>query len=309
MEKIYERICPKCGKKIIYKSYGGWYLSTKRNCLCRECASYLRITHDSDLSILLEDTPETFYWIGFLMADGSFIHNKRLILGLSIKDKTHLLKFANFIHFTGKLDENLISCTIRAQDIEIIPKIMNKFDFKSSKTYNPPKSLFMKFNKILAMSMLIGYIDGDGSIQQKNNKGSIRIKCHSSWFNILNEIYIFLGINRIPIINKEGYVTLTINDKYNLSILKDHISTYNLPILNRKWDKINNIFNSSALHEITKLDISCSRGNRKSKTLREAKELKLNIINDYNNGMRNKDIANKYCISHGYVTKIIHGNN
>ena len=183
------------------------------------------------------------------------------------------------------------------------------FDFKSSKTYNPPKSLFMKFNIILAMSMLIGYIDGDGSIQQKNNKGSIRVKCHSSWFNVLNEIYIFLGINRIPIINKEGYVTLTINDKYNLSILKDHISTYNLPILNRKWDKINNIFNSSALHEITKLDISCSRGNWKSKTLREAKELKLNIINDYNNGMRNKDIANKYCISHGYVTKIIHGNN
>lgn len=52
----------------------------------------------ADLDILLNDTYETYYWIGFIMADGNIINN-RLRLRLSCKDKEHLEKFANFIGY------------------------------------------------------------------------------------------------------------------------------------------------------------------------------------------------------------------
>ena len=47
---------------------------------------------------LLDDTCESFYWIGFLLADGSFnILNGRSAVKLtsSPKDYSHLVKFAN----------------------------------------------------------------------------------------------------------------------------------------------------------------------------------------------------------------------
>ena len=44
---------------------------------------------------LLEETPETYYWIGFLMADGCISFNQsrndyHLSLAISQKDKEHL---------------------------------------------------------------------------------------------------------------------------------------------------------------------------------------------------------------------------
>jgi len=64
------------------------------------------------LERLLENTPEAYYWIGFLMADGNFdIHGyvNRLTLFLSEKDKEHIQKFSQFIEVpvtTRKEKEN-----------------------------------------------------------------------------------------------------------------------------------------------------------------------------------------------------------
>ena len=83
------------------------------------------------------DTPEAFYWIGFLLADGSFYDN-RLKLGLSIKDADHLYKFANFINYTGAVDITDKSISIACKDVEAVQRIKEKFDIRDRKTYNPP---------------------------------------------------------------------------------------------------------------------------------------------------------------------------
>lgn len=240
MTKIYERICPKCGKKIIYKSYGGWHLSTKKNCLCRKCASYLRLDHYADLSVLLEDTPEAFYWIGFLMADGSFIHNKRLSLSLAIKDKDHLLKFVEFIKFKGVVEENLIKCSIKVQDIKIVPKIMKKFSLVSNKTYNPPILDFTYFERPLFLSLLAGFIDGDGNISHQNKRRDffLRIKCHSSWLPILKQFETLIGDFNKCKINNQGYAIMAITNTSLLQDLKEKLLALNIPLMKRKWDII-----------------------------------------------------------------------
>lgn len=41
------------------------------------------MAHNANLQRLLEDTPEAFYWIGFLLADGSFSNGR---IRFAIKD-------------------------------------------------------------------------------------------------------------------------------------------------------------------------------------------------------------------------------
>lgn len=49
------------------------------------------------LSKLLEDTPEKWYWLGFLFADGHLSMRGRLALSLAKKDKEHLEKFSEYM--------------------------------------------------------------------------------------------------------------------------------------------------------------------------------------------------------------------
>jgi hypothetical protein len=84
----YKRICPECGKEIIYKSKGAMNNANKSNSLCHSCTEFkiYSIKRYGDLSVLLNNDYETFYWIGFLLADGSF-SDVRLRFGLAEKDK------------------------------------------------------------------------------------------------------------------------------------------------------------------------------------------------------------------------------
>jgi len=56
----------------------------------------------ANLSVLLEETPITYYWIGFLMADGGFTE-RRIQLGVAEKDLDHLEKFRKFVNSTNKI--------------------------------------------------------------------------------------------------------------------------------------------------------------------------------------------------------------
>lgn len=90
---------------------------------------------------LLEDSNEIYYWIGFLMADGT-LSNESVTLGmeLSTKDELHLNKFAKLINVTvhnrtrelkGK---TYYQCSISIRDKDIIPLIMKKYNFNNNKT-------------------------------------------------------------------------------------------------------------------------------------------------------------------------------
>lgn len=282
----FKRICPNCGKELMYKSKTSYKNAIKSNSLCRSCASKerQREKHCADLSNLLLDTPEAFYWVGFLLADGSFYDN-RLKLGLSIKDSNHLYKFANFINYTGAIDITDKSISVACKDVEIIKQIKEKFDIKDRKTYNPPKTI-LKFNIDLTYALLAGFIDGDGSIknQSKRKDFCLTIKNHSSWESILKEFNSMISNKNLTKLDSRGYAKFTISNTEDLKKLKIKILSLNLPILARKWDVID--LNYTSRHII-------------------ASELRERVIEAHKAGMRNKDIAEKFNTSKSNVTKII----
>lgn len=115
----------------------------------------------SDSSILLKNTPETYYWMGFFIADATFIGN-RLKIQLAQKDISHINKIRKFFKYNGKNKSTNFSVV----DHNIIPLVKSKFNIKKQKTYNPPNlhKIFKTTSPKLIFSFIIGYIDGDGSI-------------------------------------------------------------------------------------------------------------------------------------------------
>lgn len=254
--KKFVRICPKCGKEIEYKSSSALYNATKINSVCRSCAKRNSLKKVGNLSRLLEDTPETYYWVGFLLADGSF-HNNRLKLGLSIVDFAQLKKFGEFINYTGTYGTLSTRKDVTCMDVTLIEKLRKKFDIKDRKTYNPPKtSIFEEMSIDLLAYLFIGFVDGDGHIANLHNRPdfNLKIKTHSSWLPILKifekRLFNLEGHSKI---NNSGYAEMCIG---NTTLLKEfkikYLKNINFSILNRKWDVID--LNYKSKQELANLD-------------------------------------------------------
>jgi hypothetical protein len=196
-----------------------------------------------NFSRLLEETNEKYYWLGFLLADGSFSKRKEIKIGLSIKDENHLIKLKKFLRIEN-IHYYKNSVYICGKDTKIFETITKKYNISSIKTYIPPDLSSIKNDKMF--SLLIGFIDGDGCIskQYKRNDFLLRIKNHKNWQllidNIIDEVYHFLEIPNPPIskIDNSGYSNMTISDTYVLKKIKSKAIQYKLPIINRKWDNI-----------------------------------------------------------------------
>lgn len=273
-----KRECPKCGKELIYKNKDTFRMACKVNGLCRNCAGLKRVNENnersSDLSILLNDSNESFYWMGFILADGCFFED-RLQITLAIKDKEHLQNFANYVKYNISLKDTKTNTTFSSKNIEICPLICEKFDIKPNKTYNPPKTI-KTFTIDQQYCLLAGFIDGDGNIQNQS-KGRkdyfLRIKNHSSWEHILKEFNELIYDRGSVKINNQGYAELNISNTEVLKSLKRKIEEYNLPIMIRKWDIIDYSFESKLV---------------------ASELLKENVLKDLELGMKTKDIAIKY---------------
>lgn len=278
------RTCPKCGRIIEYSCYSSWKNACTKNSLCRSCSYKESAKHCADLSKLLEDTNEAYYWIGFLLADGSFYDN-RLKLGIAIKDKEHLLKFAKFINYSGTIRETDSKIELQCKDLEVIKKIREKFNINDQKTYNPPKTIFTN-NNDLNLSLLAGFIDGDGNIQHPNNRPDffLRVKLHSSWINILKEFNSLICDQDFCRIESRGYALLNISNTKYLQILKQKVLKLNIPILIRKWDIID-------LNFVSKYS--------------SAQVLRDQVIELHKQGYKNKNISSITGTSPANVTKII----
>ena len=201
---------------------------------------------DSDMFILINDELDSFYWIGFILADGHISDSSRIKISLSIKDINHLEKFKNYIE-CSKIIINDKMCSVYFQNKEICPKICEKFDIKSNKTYNPPNFNLYSFNKELLFSLIIGIIDGDGNISRvyKREDSNLRIHLHKSWLDNLifieNFLYDYFLINKEKTysrIGNDGYSNLTISNNILLKKIKKECLRLNLPIMKRKWDNI-----------------------------------------------------------------------
>ena len=188
---------------------------------------------EADLSVLLLDELVSFYWAGFLAADGCFVKN-RLSLVLAAKDKEHVKKFCDFVNCKNHRFFNEISYGVKIQDSFNVPLIKQKFDFKKRKTYNPPKDLSW-MNQEFFWAFVIGYIDGDGSIFHTSNSLCLSINCHKSWIGVLDFIGNQFEPKIIPKINS-GYAKLRTSKKSTLDFLYE--KTQELPVLKRKWNII-----------------------------------------------------------------------
>lgn len=119
---------------------------------------------------------------------------------------------------------------------------MQKYGLSYNKTYNPPNfSCYSGYSKEQLIALLIGLIDGDGSISQNGSEHSnaIVITSHELWKEFYSGLLTTLGI---PLHIKERKETNTISisifkREYCL-LLRDFILSNNLFHLDRKWEKI-----------------------------------------------------------------------
>jgi hypothetical protein len=209
----------------------------------------------NNLYKILEDNPVSGYWLGLVLADGSFIKHKGcsyLSFWLSKKDSWHVQQFAQFIGISNireQLKTNSIGFT--AHDIKTVKNIFETIGINQNipKTYCPPTNL-KKLSKKVLFSLIVGYIDGDGcihNIKVKNGeKQKMTVLAHLSWQEVCcffdSFLYSYFKINKKtktnPTINSRGYSLWTIRDMDILRKIKLEALNLELPIMNRKWDKI-----------------------------------------------------------------------
>lgn len=204
----------------------------------------------SKLEILLEEDLKTYYWIGFLLADG-YLSNKFLDIHISEIDLDHLNKFKMHIKNIGLVSyKKHNDINLRIHNKDIIQKIREKFDFKLRKTYNPPDiKYYYKFTLNQLLAIFIGFIDGDGNIEVLKKCPRIRVRCHISWNQWLKFFMsCFENIQKIRytfhiIEPKEGtkhsqQTYLYLGDRYFIKFLVDFIHKNSIPVLIRKWNKL-----------------------------------------------------------------------
>lgn len=241
----YVRYCPKCGREKIYRSLDS-FRANKDSLLCRVCArtEVFNKKYPNKLVKLLEDTPETYYWIGYLLADGHFYTNRIKFTQNGI-DKISVENFKKYIEGTCdvKYDNKRNQASFSIMSVNVVPEIMTKFDIKSDKTYNPPnKEIFENMDIDLLAYLFIGFVDGDGHIANLHNRPdyNLRIKVHSSWYGVLN-VFIerLFGLSGYVKINKQGYADVAIGDSQILKkFKKKYFENISFEPLHRKWDVI-----------------------------------------------------------------------
>lgn len=123
------------------------------------------------------NSAEKAYWLGFLYADGCVSRNS-LIIRLSIKDKSHLNKFNDFMESNALIKtgwQNSFGTTTEYANLTINSIKVVQDLIKLGCIYQ--KSLILKFPKIsqvpekFIFHFIRGYFDGDGSII-KNKTGN-----------------------------------------------------------------------------------------------------------------------------------------
>jgi hypothetical protein len=195
------------------------------------------------------------YWAGFIMADGCVLFNKpnQLQIMLSSIDTNHLEQLKKDLNWEGvvrvkkkKNKNNYVEvCSISITNENITDDLKNHFNIVPRKTYTckPPNII----DEELIFAFIAGYIDGDGSIFLQNSYPKISIsgtKELLEWMKVYIDKYFPA---KICYKNAELIHSKISNHMYSLHLTNqrvtkfyEYIITYNIPLLNRKWDVIKN---------------------------------------------------------------------
>lgn len=252
------RNCPICGKILTYNYKSDWTKANKLNTPCVNCSinsgRFIKghnLNSPSNpskynLNVLLNDSILSYYWIGFIIADGSFYKNTnnrningiRFELGLLEKDLNHLQKFGNYIN-CNNIQYRKLTKSYRLTFSSVSNNvIMSKLGIPFNKTYNPIDSKFIsKLSDEQRIAMIIGIIDGDGCIL-KNGNGIgriINITSHKNWFGFYKELLLEWNIR---FIKNTNCINCGLSKRNKIDELLQFAKNNNLPILERKWNKI-----------------------------------------------------------------------
>lgn len=138
--------------------------------------------YSCDHSFFLKETPEAFYWAGFIAADGCVLKRKKyntyiLKITLSKKDEKHLILFKKYI----KSDHPIKNYIVRnknyndsvSSEIQICSKQifddLNRFNVVPRKTHIYSFPEWVKNHKYVN-HFIRGYFDGDGSFSSYKQK-------------------------------------------------------------------------------------------------------------------------------------------
>lgn len=190
----------------------------------------------------------SMYWLGFMIADGHIYNKSNIQINLSIKDKLHLLKIQEHI---GDISISLNDSQIRAtiSDRKTTGVLSNDFKWLSNKTKNPIE-IPNFISKDALFSLIIGFIDGDGTI---NKKGHIFIKCDKSWKSNLEYFYYILtGEEKYFNITSDGLSIVYISKLKSLFKIKKRAEDLKLPLMLRKWNRIKSRTIKSDKYDIVK---------------------------------------------------------
>ena len=219
-----------------------------------------KIDKRNAISNLLQETPEAYYWVGFLMADGHF-SDRQIRLAISAQDIEHLKKYKAFINSTNRISfvyENYVR--IHSCDSFVVSHLKSKFAITSNKTYEPCDIQSIQ-NKELLFSLIIGFIDGDGCICKNIHcdAHSISVVGHANWhanhqymqdflYNYFGETNETKGARIREVMaslpqnpEKKGPYKrsdFSLHKKALLAKIKAHAQKLSLPIMERKWGKI-----------------------------------------------------------------------
>lgn len=127
------------------------------------------------LEKLLDLFNQSFYWLGVILADGNFYKN-RFELSFKTSDLYFLQQFGNYINFDNskiKYRKNNSYC-LAFSNKDNLSIIRQKFNIHYCKTYNPCDfSYYENYSETQLLSLLIGFIDGDGCISKDGKYISI----------------------------------------------------------------------------------------------------------------------------------------
>ena len=133
-----------------------------------------QIRYTCDHTFFSRDTEESFYWAGFLAADGTISERGKnrvpttVRLCLSVKDAGHIENFAKSVNFNGVIEYDDLSCgELRYYGLGITSRQMcidlgERFNVvpRKTKIYTFPQWLM---DHPLVHHFMRGYFDGDGS--------------------------------------------------------------------------------------------------------------------------------------------------
>lgn len=204
------------------------------------------------------------YWAGFIAADGCISGRQSLVICLNTIDRGHLEQFRQDLNFSGQVYDSVrkpssssaSQSVIKSSSISISCSAKLIKDLKENFKITPRKSLTLQpptqLNLTCRLAYIVGYLDGDGCVHIKQDKGTQRLNLNFLGTRELME-WIKTSCEEIsPITNYRH--TAKVNSRrvsgYNNTYYSYHFTgvraeefcrqalQLKVPGLKRKWNKI-----------------------------------------------------------------------